>query len=335
MDLRPLRRRAAILAAGLCLLTSALSHPARADEPTAADRETARTLMEEGRALRDQKDLKGALDRFQRADAIMHVPSTGYELAETQVGLGLLVEAKDTLAHIRAIPAAPNEPRPFREARRRADELDGSLAGRIPGLTITVTGAPPGVTPSVTIDGAPVPAAVLGVPRRVDPGHHVLVATVDGGEGREEADVAESETRPVTIAITMTTPSAPAPAEVAAPPPPPRSHTLTYASIALGGVGVAGLGVGAVTGILTLSKKSSLSTECGASHQCPPSAFGDLDSAHTTATISTAAFVAGGVCLAAGVTGFFLTRKGASSGDDHAEVTPWIGPGGAGLSGRF
>src|SRR5271169_6333782 len=73
-------------------------------EPSAADRETARTLMQQGRELRAKGDLKEALKRFQAADEIMHVPSTGLEVAKSQVAIGELVEARDTIAAIRRVP---------------------------------------------------------------------------------------------------------------------------------------------------------------------------------------------------------------------------------------
>src|SRR5690242_13508597 len=107
------RMRAAI--AALILATAA---PAFA-EPTAAEKETARNLMQEGRDLRDKKDLKGALQRFQAADQLMGVPTTGYEVASTQVALGLLVEARETLNRVSRLPAQAKEPAPFREARQK------------------------------------------------------------------------------------------------------------------------------------------------------------------------------------------------------------------------
>jgi hypothetical protein len=329
-------RRAPALAA--LLVATVLAGAVRA-APNAADRETARSLMAEGRELLARMDLKGALDRFQRADTIMHVPTTGYQLAQVQADLGLLVEARDTLARVRETPEAPNDPVPFREARKRAEALDEKIAGRVPGLTIVVQGASPGSSPAVTIDDVPVPPAALGVPRRVDPGHHVIVAKSDGAEGRQEADVGVGETREITVVLASGAPNgAPAPESIesSTPPAPPRSHTLTYVALGVGAVGVAGVAVGVVTGVLTLSKKSALEKECNAAGQCPPPAFGDVNSINTTSTISTIAFVAGGICLGAGITGVVIgTRKRASDESSHAEVRPWVGPGGAGVSGRF
>src|SRR5260221_3476435 len=188
------RRRLAFAAAGLAGLIATSSAWA---EPTAADRETARSLMQEGRELREKGDLQGALKRFQAADGIMHVPTTALEVARTQATLGLLVEARDTIAAIRKTPAKANDPEPFAEARNRAEELDASLDVRVPSLTIKVDGAAAGETPTITIDGVQVPAAAVGLPRRVDPGHHVVAAKTASSGGSAEADAPQKETKQV------------------------------------------------------------------------------------------------------------------------------------------
>src|SRR5579864_2462419 len=101
-----------------------------AAEPSAADKETARALMQGARDKRDAHDLKGALDAFQKADAIMHVPTTGYEVAATEAALGLIVEARDKALEILRIPKTTREPPPFLQARQKAQGLADSLAPR-------------------------------------------------------------------------------------------------------------------------------------------------------------------------------------------------------------
>src|SRR5271155_3196834 len=84
-------------------------------QPTAADRETARTLLQQGREPRERGNQAEALKRFKGAYEIMHVPTTALELARAQVALGRLVEARDTIAAIRQIPERPGDPAPFKE----------------------------------------------------------------------------------------------------------------------------------------------------------------------------------------------------------------------------
>ena len=170
-------------------------------QPSPADCETARQLMDDGHALRSKNDLKGALARFKAADDIMHVPTTGFEVARTQASLGLLVEARDMIARIRLIPATPGEPAPFKDARAKAEQLDASLAGRMPRLTVVVHGAPSGQALLMSIDGVAVPAAGIGLPRAVDPGHHLVVVSADGAEGRGESSVQEGETKSLDVTL--------------------------------------------------------------------------------------------------------------------------------------
>src|SRR5947207_9657736 len=75
------RRETTILASRGCAafvlaLSLAVASPALA-APSAADRETARALVVEGKQRRDKGDLPGALESFKAADAIMRVPTTG------------------------------------------------------------------------------------------------------------------------------------------------------------------------------------------------------------------------------------------------------------------
>src|SRR5262245_51869629 len=98
-----------LVAAGLFAMLASGTVRARA-EPTPAEKETARALMAEGRDLRDANDLKSALKRFQAADSIMHVPTTGLEVARTEAALGLLVEARETLQRIARLPSDSSDP---------------------------------------------------------------------------------------------------------------------------------------------------------------------------------------------------------------------------------
>jgi hypothetical protein len=344
------RRRAAARALSLAALLAAAAPPASAQ--TAADKETARALMQEGRERRDRNDLKGALENFDRADAIMHVPTTGYELARTQVGLGLLVEGRDTLLRVQRIPLSRSEPKAFRDARLKVQQLDEEIEARIPSVTILLQGGSPQPAPAVTIDEVDVPAAVIGVARRMNPGHHTIVVKAGGSEARGTVDLREGETKSVTLTlpavaappIAALPPSTP-PTEEAPPPPPGRSSGGK--ALVIGGFGLAGFGVvvGSITGVLVLSKKSSLDSACSGSHQCGPSTYGDLDSANTLATVSTVAFITAGVGVAVGIVGLVVGKpKSASPASGRvtgaspaleAHVEPWIGAGSAGLRGSF
>jgi hypothetical protein len=325
-----------------CVLASLLAASSAHAEPSAADRETARGLMQQGRELRAKGDLKGALKSFQAADEIMHVPTTGMEVARSQVALGQLVEARDTIAAIRKMPAKPGDPTPFTEARSKAEELDASLNGRVPAVTIWVKGASDAETPTVSIDGEALPAGVLGLPRAVDPGHHVVTVKATEGEAKQEVDVAEGEQKTVDLTLVAVAPPPAEPdseekTEPETPRPPVTSHSPTMLTWA--GIGLAGAGViaGTVTGVLSMSKKSTLESQC-ARDICGPSSYSNYSAANAYATGSTLAFIAAGVGAAvAGVSLIVGHDEPAPAPPPATGVTirPAIGLGQAGVSGTF
>ncbi|HEX3344304.1 MAG TPA: hypothetical protein VHS09_07010 [Polyangiaceae bacterium] len=330
---------------GAAVLASLLAASAAQAAPTAADRETARTLMDQGRDLRDKGDLKEALKRFKAADDIMHVPTTALPLAKAQAALGLLVEARDTLAvSMRRTPEKPGDPQPFKDARVEGERLDASLASRVPALTITVKGAAEGQPPTLSVDDVDVPAAAMALPREVDPGHHVLVAKTATAVGRQEVDVKEGEQKPVEVTLVAT--GAPAPTETPVPTPPETPVTTTTTShsptaLTWVGIGLAGAGAvaGTVTGVLSMSKKSALAGEC-TNAVCGPSSHSDYDSAHTLALVSTIGFIAAGVGAGVAVVTLLVGHGQASEPAEQPPsarlvVRPWIGPGAGGVSGSF
>ncbi len=331
----------AILAAALSVTTAAY-----AAGPTAADRETARTLMEQGRELRNKGNMAEALKRFQGANNIMHVPTTALEVARTQAALKMLVEARDTIGVLRQMPSE-HDSKVFQTARAAAEELDATLAGRVPALVVTVKGVDPGQEATVAIDGVPVPPDVVGLPRTVNPGHHVVTAKTPRGDGTAECDVKEGQQRPVEVTLIpngLPEPSAAPPEPVpAAPEAPLQKVTHKPGALAWTGIGVAGAGViaGAVTGIMSISKKSTLSKNCP-NNICGPSDYSTLDSANTLATVSDVAFgVAGAgavlaiVALAKGRTVTIAPAAAPPTSGLVLHVTPWISGNAAGLVGSF
>jgi len=335
----------------LALALLATASRALAD-PTAADKETARRLMAEGRNHRKAGDPKGALQSFQAADAIMHVPTTGLEVARAEIELGQLVEARDVLLTVVRSPVEPREPRAFADARATAKALASETEGRIPSIRVQLQNVPTGAEAKVTVDGVAVPAAALAAPRAVNPGHHVVAATTGaaGDTPRETAvDVHEAETRDLVVDLAI---AAPAPTETAekTPAPPPASHGATsslrivsYAGFGLGGVGLI---VGGVTGLLAISDLGSAKHSC-VGNQCPPSAYPKLDTAGTMATLSTVGLVLAGVGVGVGAVTFVLGKphpaEPLAAPEAPAPAAPppapsaslFVGPGSIGVRGTF
>jgi hypothetical protein len=339
------RRRLCLGAVAASLLLATAAHA----DPTAADREMARTMMDQGFELKRKGDLKEAVKRFKAADEIMHVPTTALPLAQVQADLGLLVEARDTLAaSLRRTPEQPNDPQVFKTARAEGEKLDASLAQRVPALTITLKDLPSGDTPALDVDGVAVPAEAVGLPRPVDPGHHVVKVKSKHSEGQAEVDVKEAEQKTLEVALTVVAVTEPEPQQQAAPQQqseepaaPVKSHSptvLTWIGIGIAGAGVA---TGTVTGIMSLNKKSALQGECP-NGICGPDQHSDYQAANTFALVSTIGFAVAGAGAALAVVSLVVGHEESSAPapastppESGLLVHPWIGPGSAGLAGTF
>jgi hypothetical protein len=97
---------------------------------------------------------------------------------------------------------------------------------------------------------------------------------------------------------------------------------------------VAGAGVliGSVTGGVALSKAGTVKAQCP-TMSCSSGLAGDIAASTTLGNVSTAMFVIGGVGAAAAVAGFVLSPSAKPAA--ARAITPWIGPAGGGVSGRF
>jgi hypothetical protein len=84
-----------------------------------------------------------------------------------------------------------------------------------------------------------------------------------------------------------------------------RGRAQRIAALGVGGAGLAGMGIGAVFGIIALTDNAKLRDACkGDIHQCPPGApdVTSLQSgARTAATVSTVGFIVGGAALVAAI----------------------------------
>ena len=326
---------------GAACVACALCTQQAAAQPSAADLETARALYKEGKALREQGQVREAREKLKAAHALGQTPITGMELAKAHAALGELVEAREACLGIARIPVAADETDRSAAARAEAAQLAELLKPRIPAVVIRVPGGH--AVPTVVVDGQPIPVAALGQQRKVNPGRHDITATfADGRQSRVLVELREGETAEVNVPL----PPPGAPVVGTVPPPAstssPPEATAAPRAVRRGGlpaygwagfsIAIAGLAVGSVTGMLSMSKSKDLENSCP-DHQCPPQSHADLDDAKKLGTISNVAFGAGAIGLILGITGAVVgTDKPAPT---SAFVSPWIGPGSAGLKGAF
>jgi hypothetical protein len=312
---------------------------------SASDRETARSLMQEGDQKKAARDFRGALARYQAADSLVHVTTTGLEVARVQVELGLLVEAREKLVEVARIPPKPGDPPVISEARAAALVLGDSLDSRIPGLRVSLRGASDPGKVTVEIDHVPIPPAALIAYRKLDPGPHVVEAHSGPISRKETLELREGENKEVELDLASEPTTSPSGAKV---PPEAQAGSPSrspYKALMYTGFGVvaAGVAVGTVTGILAFSRASaakSIPPSQGGcvDDLCGPATDSDINASRAFGAVSTVSFIVAGVGCALGATSFFLAKShGPSDGGvgASARVTPWLAPGLGGLSGSF
>jgi hypothetical protein len=235
---------------------------------TDADRATARALGERAHSALDSGDFRTAEDLFRRAGALIEAPTLTLGLARAQAGLGRLVAAHESYQRVVRWELGPRPPRAFVAALDAGKAEIAVLAKRLPSLVISVQN---GEGATVTVDGQPIPDASLGVPRFVDPGKHVVSVTAGGAVPRSlELEIAESETKPVTLTLdrTVARPGSVVTRAVAVPPvariaakvethpgAPPGASSAGALGGALLGAGIAGVVAGVSTGAVALSER--------------------------------------------------------------------------------
>jgi hypothetical protein len=334
-------RYPAIAATWLVLSIAHAASPPRANaDGTPSKTQLARDLMKRASQLRAAHDFAGALHAFRAADDIMHVPTTGFEVARAEVQLGQLVLAHNTLEQVRMIPAPSDEPQAFKDAREYARLLEEEIRPRIPKIRLHVDaggGHGSGDSVAVSVDGERNRLAAFDIPYEIDPGRHTLAArAADGTTAIQDVIVREGEERDVVLALAS---GAPAPPPSIAPEPvPPQptaksGHPLAWIAFATAGAAAV---AGAITGIESFSHEHSAAARC-AGNQCPPSTYADLDAAHGFATASTISFVVAGAAAALGVVALLTTHDRAPTVAPPAarRASPWVGFGAAGLGGAF
>ncbi|HEY3666954.1 MAG TPA: hypothetical protein VGL19_13165 [Polyangiaceae bacterium] len=319
----------AALATGLLWVGSALA------DPTAEDRATARSLAGEGYQALQTKDYSTAVDRFSRADALVHAPTLMIDWARSLVGLGKLVEAQERYEQIIREGVDAKAPKSWQKALSDATAEVAELKPRLAWVTITVNGSNDA---RVTIDGTAVPPAAIGVRRAVNPGARMVrvsapgflpqkmaLELTEGGEGSADFNLE------------------PDPDAASKPPPPPpeaapaarKPHDSTLAYVAFG-VGGAGLVVGAVTGGLALGKRSELASACTPAGDCRSNQKNVLSSYHTLGTVSGVGFGLGVVGIGTGIALLLLDHGGAPAPTPQGlTIKPYIGVASLGALGSF
>ncbi len=327
---------------GVAALLAVCMLPAAAVAQDDATRNVARDLAREGQGLFDSGKFAEAADRLGRAYELVHAPTLGVMRARALGLAGRLVAAAEAYEQVLRHELPEGNRELFEKALAEAKgELD-QLKPRVPKLKVTLSGsgaAAPDLV--ISLNGVRMAAALVGVERSVDPGKVVVEASGPTTPSvRRLLVLQEGQSEAVDLTVESTAPpgAAPKPPPVAGAPAaeqPPAlqvgsgSSQRTWGFVSLG-VGAVGLGLGVVTGLSALGKKSTLDDVC--KPECPQANAGDLDAYRSMRTLSYVGFGIGVIGVGVGTVLLVTAKKTAPAG---AEVGLWLGPGGAGVSGVF
>jgi len=278
----------------LPLVIALLAAASRAHAQEAA----ADALFDSARSALAKGDFERACEQFRASDKLDPAPGTELNLADCEEKRGRLASAWELFRTVEE-KLSPNDERlPVAHARALA------LQPRVPHLILSLApGAPPSST--VRARGVELGAATFGLPLPMDPGAYELVVSAPGFAPRTfSLRLAMAENRTLSV-----TPGAPIKEAVPAGSAPQAASSSgginrRRLGFALGGVGIAGLGVGAIAGALMLGKKSAVSDGCNPDKSCTNAGLAAAHSARTLEVVSNVGWVMGAAALGAGA--YFL-----------------------------
>jgi hypothetical protein len=200
--MKPLSRHA------LPILTIALATTARVafadpNNPSDNDKAAARPLAMEGLRAAQTGNCREAVDKLTRSESLVHAPTTAVPLAQCEIQLGKVIAGTELLNRVLIETLPPNAPPSWAEAKQQARPLLDAAQSRIAKLRIHVD-VPPGITPNpeVTVDGQPVPIALLDSDRPTDPGaHHVMARQAGVGSAEADVTLADGQQRNVSLRL--------------------------------------------------------------------------------------------------------------------------------------
>lgn len=274
-----------------------------------------------GRAAQNRGDCQKALEYFRESHALKPGRGTLLNMGLCEKKLGQLAKAMQHLEEL--LPQLP----PGDDRRQIVRENLTELRAKVPWLRIVLTANAP-VGTVVTYDDSELESTMIGTDIPVDPGKHVVVVEAVGLPNRRyEVMIEEGKRKTLRVEPGVLPPPAPVVADD------PSRTSRRVAGFVLGGVGLAGIVAGSITGGIALRDHSAAEKVCPTHKGCSDEVINLAERGKALSVTSTAAFAVGAVGLGIGVA--LVATSGKS------EKAPTVGltfsPYGArlGLSGEF
>lgn len=289
-----------LLVASATVMASAESHA----QSEAESRSLAIQLFDEAEALSSRGETAAACPKY--AESYRLDPQLGalLHLADCYEKNGELASAWGSFRQADEVARKLADPR-AELAEQRAKALEPRLTRLV--IHVPRTARVSGLT--VLRDGVPIAAALWGVPAAIDPGAHRIEARAPGRKPwrKEVATSGEGAVTEVTVPDLASLPAATAPERTSAAEP---GSSRRMAALAVGGLGLLGVGVGGFFGLSAQSSSSAAEPLCNAGDYCTQQGHDLRNSAKTKANVATVVAGAGAAALVtAGFLWFSAPRK--------------------------
>ncbi len=296
------------------LAIAAAAHGAQPGKAQAAD-----ALFQSAKQAVAKGDLATACAQFGESQRLDPAVGTLLNLADCEQRSGKFAAALDHFREARSL-LAPDD---FRISF--ADEHMAALSRRVSYLTVRLAGTPIAGT-KVLRDNVEIPSASIGAAVPVDPGSHTYVVRVPGHPDSHMQVVAlrEGEQRTIEVSPGAENREGEADSAAAGGPSTGPSRALVYT---VGGIGIAGLGVGMVTGLMTMHAASTYKAHCNTdTGQCDQAGLDAASTGRTTSVMSPIGFGVG--ALGIGLAAYWLLAP-AKASQAAVAVSPSVDPRGA------
>jgi hypothetical protein len=275
-------------------------------------RDAARNLAREGIAAYRGGDMVTALEKLQKAYALVQEPSVAYWSARLLEETGTLAAAAERYRAATRLHDPEGNQAVQEESREAAQEAYDRLIAILPRLAVLVEGAPADEV-VFSIDDRPMLSALVGEAQLTDIGEHIVKGVWGDQQITQVAVLEERERGQVTLVFEPKMLVSEDPLDGTGegstrstrPGHGDTQRGIAWVSV---GVGLAGFATFAVSGAMAASEDSKLNDACPGD-VCLEDQHDDLRSFQTVRAVSSTGFVVGVLGVATGITLLVLRPK--------------------------
>jgi len=297
-------------AAALATLLGAASASAQSSDSALAE-----ALFRNGKELMDAGKIDEACPKFEESYRLVAKLGTLLNMATCHGKQGRTGSAWDELTRAATLAKQSGETERLEYARSELDRLDKRLSRLVVHVPTPVDGI------EVRVDGKPIGRPVWGTPIPLDPGDHVIEARAPGRESWKQSTKIPVGPAASSVDVPELAVARQGSGQPAAGPEQDPGSAQRIAGAVIGGVGIAGLGVGLGFGINTFVKQGASNDECDANDLCTQQGVDLRHAAKTSALVADVGVGAGLGLTALGIILLLTAPRADEAGEASADRT--------------